>query len=708
MKTILFLLFQSLIIFSQAQVQLSGNVFTPKGESLSGVNVFIQGSYDGSTTDSLGFFSFKTEETGPQTLIASYVGYETQAMELNLESDISGLKIILKQATSELDEVVINAGAFEASDKKKSVILKPLDVALTAGANGDIFGAFGTLPGSHRVGEEGRLFVRGGESYETKTFMDGMLINSPYFSKMPDLPTRGRYSPLLFNGAVFSTGGYSAEYGQALSSIVALNTVALEPADKSSISVMSVGFQGSHSERWENTSLAITGEYLHTGLSNRIFQQNIQWLKEPVITGSTLMFRHKTSKTGMIKSFGSFSHNSSSMLYNNFQESSSENVDLKNNNIYFNTTYNEQLNPNWMINSGIAFNTDGENMFLGENQISTTRKSSQAKIAFTNTAIKNITTKLGGDFMYYDYNQEIDMNGIFALPFSNRQISVFAEPEAKITPALALRAGVRAERSSLIEKTNIMPRLSAAVKTGKSSQLSAAYGKFVQNPEEDYLKFTTALEPEKSTHSILTWQYKKGTKTLRIEAYNKNYSGLVKFKEEFSTEPGNYSNSGSGYSRGLDIFWRNQQEFGKSDYWISYSWNDSKRNYRDYPVQATPPYVSEHNLSVVYKKFFPKISSFISSTYSFASGRPYFNPNNPVFMEDHTKPYNDVSFGFTHILYLFNTQSVIHLVVNNVFGFENVFGYHYSEIPNSNGGFEAQPVKPASKRMAVILISFQL
>jgi hypothetical protein len=185
------------------------------------------------------------------------------------------IRIILKESVSELNEVVINSGTFEASDKKKSVMLRPIDIALTAGANGDIFGAFGTLPGSHRVGEEGRLFVRGGESYETKTFMDGMLIQTPYFSKMPDLPTRGRFSPLLFNGAVFSTGGYSAEFGQALSSVVALNTTALEPENKSSISLLTVGAQGSHARRWENTSVALTGELLHTALTNKIFRPDI-------------------------------------------------------------------------------------------------------------------------------------------------------------------------------------------------------------------------------------------------------------------------------------------------------------------------------------------------------------------------------------------------------------------------------------------------
>jgi outer membrane cobalamin receptor len=141
------------------------------------------------------------------------------------------------------------------------------------------------------------------------------------------------------------------------------------------------------------------------------------------------------------------------------------------------------------------------------------------------------------------------------------------------------------------------------------------------------LRFTSDLNTEKSEHSILTWQYKKGTQTLRLEAYNKKYSSLVKFRDEWSAESGNYNNSGKGHSNGIDIFWRNQKDFGKSDYWISYSWNDSKRDYRDFPVQATPYYVSEHNISVVYKRFLTSLNSFVSGSWSFASGRPYFNPN---------------------------------------------------------------------------------
>ena len=381
------------------------------------------------------------------------------------------------EEVSELNEVIINAGTFEASDKKKSVLLKPLDIALTAGANGDIFGAFATMPGTQKVGEEGRLFVRGGEAYETKTFMDGMLVNSPYYSKMPDLPTQGRFSPLLFNGSVFSTGGYSAEYGQALSSIVSLNTIALEPETKSSISFLSVGLQGSHSQRWANTSLAVTGDLLHTGLTNRLFPQKVNWIKEPVIAGSTVLFRQKTSETGMIKTFGSFSYNSSSLFHDNFEESVFQEIALTNKNAYLNTTYNEMLGEKWMLNTGVSYNLNQDNILLENDKIFTTKKSSQIKGVFTHFTSKNITTIMGADLIYSDYLQDIEMDGDFALDFTNQQFSTFVESEIKINHHLAVRAGLRAENSSLIQKTYLMPRLSAAVKTGKSSQLSMAFAR---------------------------------------------------------------------------------------------------------------------------------------------------------------------------------------------------------------------------------------
>ena len=111
--------------------------------------------------------------------------------------------------------------------KTRGAVMSSLDIATTAGSNADITAALKTLPGTQQVGEQEGLFVRGGTGQETKQFIDGSLVNNPYYTSVPDISTRGRFSPFLFKGTVFSTGGYSALYGQALSSVVLLESIDL-------------------------------------------------------------------------------------------------------------------------------------------------------------------------------------------------------------------------------------------------------------------------------------------------------------------------------------------------------------------------------------------------------------------------------------------------------------------------------------------------
>ncbi|MDO8928454.1 MAG: TonB-dependent receptor, partial [Bacteroidota bacterium] len=292
-----------------SQVIISGKVTDEKKLPLAGANVFLQETYDGTTADSLGNFSFTTNRKGAHYLSVTFIGYKPFLRKLDLDSPKTIiLNIVLQESDDQIDEVVINAGAFEAGDEKKAVILRMFDVATTPSAQGDIFGALGTLPGVQKVGEDGRVFVRGGEGYETKTFMDGMLVSSPYMSKMPDMPTRGRFSPLLFSGTLFSTGAYSAEYGQALSSIVDMKTNSVETEDQSSISIMTVGVMASTTKCWEKSSLSLSGDYVTGALSNAINKQQVDWLKSPVGVDGTVMYRQKTSKTGLYKVFGTFNN----------------------------------------------------------------------------------------------------------------------------------------------------------------------------------------------------------------------------------------------------------------------------------------------------------------------------------------------------------------------------------------------------------------
>ena len=131
-----------------------------------------------------------------------------------LNNAIFEVQIKLQEAMNVLNTATITAGTFEASDSKKMVMLKPLDIVTTA--------VMQFLPGSQRVGEQEGLFVRGGSANETKTVIDGMIVQNPFFSSTPDVPQRGRFTHFMFKGTAFRTGGYSAQYGQALSSVLLL------------------------------------------------------------------------------------------------------------------------------------------------------------------------------------------------------------------------------------------------------------------------------------------------------------------------------------------------------------------------------------------------------------------------------------------------------------------------------------------------------
>jgi len=710
MKTlILILTFLFSILCVSAQVVLKGKVIDEKQLPLAGANIFLQGSYDGTTADSLGNFSFKPKLKGIQTVSVTFIGYKPLLRKVDLDSAKTIIiNFVLEETGEKIDEVVINAGAFEASDEKKAVMLRVFDIATTPSAQGDIFGALGTLPGVQKVGEDGRVFVRGGEGYETKTFMDGMVVSTPYLSRMPDMPTRGRFSPLLFSGTLFSTGAYSAEYGQALSSIVDMKTNSPETEDKSSITLMTVGAMASTSKCWKDGSLSVSGDYVTSALSNKINKQQVDWIKSPVGIDGTVMFRQKTSKTGMYKLFGTLNNSTSGIIYPNTQTGLNQNILLNGNNVYLNNTWNNQLGEKWIIKSGLVWNYDNQKFEIDQDQVVTNHKMIQAKLGFVHFVNDQTELKFGADWVNYAYEQKIRMNGNFRLPFTDNQLSGFAEMEYKLTRKFATRIGTRIENSSLSGQTTLVPRFSGAYKTGNHSQVSLACGQFYQNAEEDYLKFAPQLKSEKADHLVMTWQYLTELKTFRVEGYLKKYSNLVKYTAPLATDPLDYSNTGNGHAEGIDFFWRDKETFKATDYWISYSWINARRNYKDYPEAAIPNFVSEHNFSIVYKRFFKKLKTFASLTYSFASSRPYHDPNLAGFMNSKTNPYNDISLSLTYLMNIMGKQSVLHLMVNNMAGFDNIYGYNFSNTPNAAGHYASTPVRSPFVRQAILVLSIML
>ena len=688
------------------QTKISGIVSNKHGETLPGANIYFLNSYDGTSSDTSGYFNFSSELKGKQTLLVSFIGYKNFSAEIIPDGKDIELNIILKESNNQLDAVVISAGSFEASDAKKAVVLKPLDIVTTAGGLGDIYGALNTLPGTQTVGEDGRIFVRGGDGYETKTFIDGMLVENPYSSKMPDVPVRGRFSPFLFSGTLFSTGGYSAEYGQALSSALILNTNDLPPKSISSISLMSVGAGFSHTKRWKRSSVSAEASYTNLAPYFNLINQDFEWKTAPKGFDGNLIARKKTGKNGLIKFMGTFSHGKSQLSYPDFDDiGNKNNIGLINNNSYLNLTYSDILTKKWISKAGISFSYNNDNTDIDLDDFMETDKTLQAKYTLSYLLSEEIIIKFGSDFVNRDYSQKyFDFNKkeTYKSSFNDNISSVFAETEIALGNKFAARAGSRFEYSSLLSKINLAPRISLAYKTGKKSQISFAYGKFFQNPHNNFLVFDNDLDFESASHYIFNYQLIKNDRVFRIEAYYKKYHGLVKYDSLHSSNPNSYNNHGIGYAKGIDVFWRDNKTIDNVEYWVSYSFIDTERNYLDYPESATPTFVSTHNLSTVVKWYVPTLHSQFGATYSFSSGRTYYNPNNPNFLSDKTGSYNNLSLNVSYLTNIFKKFTIVYFSIGNVFGVDNIYGYHYSSKQNSEGVYKSFPIKSGAKRFVFL------
>ncbi|AYB33352.1 TonB-dependent receptor [Chryseolinea soli] len=688
-----------------AQTTLSGKILDDKGEGIPGANVVLEGTYDGGTTDVEGKFQFTTTEQGKHVLVVSFVGYKEYRQAVALEGSPIVVDTRLEETINELEVVTINAGAFTASDASRRTVFKALDIATTAGATADIAGALNTLPGTQKVGESGRLFVRGGDSNETRTFIDGMLVLDAYGPSAPNTPSRGRFLPFMFKGVSFSTGGYSAEYGQALSSVLALDSKDEAAMTRTDIGILSVGADVAHTQAWDGGSMAAKVQYTNIRPYFGLINQRIDWKTAPASIEGIGAFRQKVGKQGMVKVYGNFNHSDYSLYNHDINDYNHLTVyDLVNNYRYLNGFYKTVLNEKWNVRGGLSYTSIENNNWTGLDHTVETQKGAHAKTVFEGSLSDKAELRTGVEVIQRNYDQVNDLNAgqDYTLSFNEVITAGFAEMDLYTSNAFVMQGGLRSEYNSLNKKISIDPRLSLAYKTGKSSQIHFAYGSFRQTAKNELVRIDHQLGAEKAEHFILNYQIMENNRTLRVQGYYKRYRDLVKY---VNGDPMQLANTGDGYAKGLEFFWRDNRTVRNLDYWVSYSYLDTQRDYLDSPYRATPSFASAHNFSVVTKYFFTDVRTQLGLTYSYTSGRPYNDPNADTFNGGKTPYYSDLS---VNVSYLPKPYIIVHLSCTNVLGRDNIFGYEYSTSPDAQGTFNSRPIRQPAPRFLFLGIFITL
>ena len=725
MKTRIFtLLFTFVFTFTLiAQITISGKVLGRNNKPLKDVSVTLKDTYDGATTDETGNYKFETSEKGSQTLIFSNPKFIEIEKSIQIEDKNLILNAELKESVSEIDAVVISAGSIEASDKKRATtLLTPIDVYTTAGANGQISSALETLPGVQKVGESEGLFVRGGTGTETKFFMDGNLVNNYFGNSVPGIKAMDRLNTSLFKGNVFSSGGYSAVYGQALSGVLALESIDLPERNAADFGISPIfasgGIQRVNQEKTHSYGISLG--YSNLELMQKILKFNTDFEKAPQSFGGNGNFRIKTSRGGFIKYYGSYDTSSMKLSSPNLDdENSSDKINQNGKNTFHSLSYREKfgrytlnLGSSYTFNQNILHfsNIDQNGTSQFNNDIDSKGNHFNAKALIERKLFKISAVRAGIEL---NTTKEETWVSIAQKKYEFRDdiTSLFAETDLGISNDLSLKIGARAENSSSINRWNFSPRFAMAYRISKEWTSSLAYGTFFQNPESRF--FTENYQPnyQRADHYIFQVQRAADGRSLRLETYYKKYQDLIKTTTDFY-RPIAVNNNGSGYAKGVELFWRDKKSLKNIDYWVSYSYLDSKRDYLNYTESLFPNFAAKHTLSFVAKKFVTNWKTGFNISYNYNSGRPYYNfvtenGNTVLKNQGFVKDYQAVNFSLNYLPNLGKKDAraftVLVLSINNVLGTKNEFGYNFS-----SNGLKSRAIVPPTNTFVFIgaFISF--
>ncbi|KPE50565.1 TonB-dependent receptor [Chryseobacterium indologenes] len=705
-RKILFLLALLSFIVGYSQVKISGKV-TFRNKGVSEVNVTLKNTYDGTTTDSGGNFSFETSEKGNHTITFTHPKYEETEKNVVIENQNITFSAELKEQISEIDAVVVSAGSIEASDKKRATaLLTPVDIYTIAGADGQISSALNYLPGVQKVGETGGLFIRGGTASESRIFMDGSLINNYFSNSIPGIAGRDQFNTSLFKGNIFSSGGYSALYGQALSGVLMLESVDLPDQSSYDFGIspifLSAGFQKLGKD--QRHSYGASFSYSLLNLMQKVFNFNTDFIDAPKGLDGNFNFRIKTKSGGILKYYGMYTSNKMGVKSESLEpEYDFSLVRLKGKNTYHNLSFRQKFGK-YLLNIGTSysfnssdlnFSTETDETESGRTRLLTDGNYINFK-AVADRKINRISAVRAG-FELNNTDEKLNFEAI-RKNYKDLISSVFAETDLGFSNALSAKIGVRAEHSSFLNKNNIAPRFALAYRLADNWTTSLAYGLFYQNPESKYINGPADLGFQKSQHYV--FQLQRGTegRTLRLEAFYKKYDQLIK---TFNITQGStqaqqtqmaLNNDGYGYAKGVELFWRdNNKTFKNIDYWITYSFLDSKRDFLNYPVSLKPGFAAEHTLSAVVKRFIPEWKLGANLSYTYAKGRPYYDiassfengrAVNYTRHEGRLKDYNALNLSFNYIPSLGKKEAkaftVFVLSISNILGAKNVYGYNFS------------------------------
>ena len=284
-----------------------GKVTDEKGHPLELVNVVVPDLLIGVTTNTRGYYELSLLSDTTLSIHFSFVGYEQKEVMVNLKhGEKKKLDVTLKSPSINLPDVVISDRPTEASsltrlDAKQATLLPTM--------GGGVETLIKTLPGVVSNNEMSSQYrVRGGNFDENLIYVNGIEIYRPFLVGSGQQEGLSFVNSQMVNNIQFSAGGFAAEYGDKMSSVLDVTyKMPREFAASLSLSLLGAEAHVEGATKNEKFSYLVGARYKNTALALGMMDTKGDY--RPNFTDAQALFNYKFNEKWDLSFLGYYSKN---------------------------------------------------------------------------------------------------------------------------------------------------------------------------------------------------------------------------------------------------------------------------------------------------------------------------------------------------------------------------------------------------------------